>query len=172
MIIKKAAALLLGFLLTFSFAFGQLAYEKSFISIGVVVEDIEASVQFYTESLGMIKTGGFTVTGEASKRTGLSDGIPFDVVVLKLHDDPNAAEWKLLSFDKKATHPTQKFIQDDNGMQYITLFVKSLKPFVERLEKNSIELLGETPTQLGDGRYFVLVQDPDGTFIELIGPME
>jgi catechol 2,3-dioxygenase-like lactoylglutathione lyase family enzyme len=170
--IKKISSVLFLLLFSFTASYGQLSYDKKYISIGVVVEDIDASLKFYTESLGMIRTGGFTVTGETSKRTGLSDGIPFDVVVLKLDDDPNAAEWKLLSFNKKATHPNQKFIQDDNGMQYITLFVKALNPFVERLNKNKIKLLGKTPTKLNDGRYFVLVQDPDGTFIELIGPME
>lgn len=44
-----------------------------------------------------------------------------------------------------------------------------MKPFLERFEKHNIKLLGETHTKLDDGRTFVLVRDPDGTFIELIG---
>ena len=35
-----------------------------------------------------------------------------------------------------------------------------------------VKLLGETPISLGGDSNFVLVQDPDGTFVELIGPME
>jgi catechol-2,3-dioxygenase len=57
-------------------------------------------------------------------------------------------------------------------MQYITLMVKSLAPFLERLEHNKIPLLGETPTPLSETLSFVLIQDPDGNFIELIGPLE
>jgi len=33
-------------------------------------------------------------------------------------------------------------------------------------------LLGSTPTSLNGNSQFVFVQDPDGNFIELIGPME
>ena len=150
----------------------QVEFSEDFISIGVVVEDLDASLNFYTEIIGMEETGGFTVNGEMGRKTGLTGGIPFDVKVLKLADSPNATEWKLLSFQKGATHPDQKHIQDDTGMQYITIFVNDLHPFVERLNSKNITLLGETPTQLGDGRYFVLVQDPDGVFIELIGPMK
>jgi hypothetical protein len=35
-----------------------------------------------------------------------------------------------------------------------------------------VKLLGETPFLMGGTTYFTLVQDPDGTFVELIGPME
>jgi hypothetical protein len=31
-------------------------------------------------------------------------------------------------------------------------------------------MLGSTPTMLDEKRQFILVQDPDGNFIELIGP--
>ena len=55
-------------------------------------------------------------------------------------------------------------------MQYITLFVNDLSDAIARLESHHVEMLGETPTQLPDGRHFVLVKDPDDTFVELIGP--
>jgi hypothetical protein len=75
-----------------------------------------------------------------------------------------------MSFDKKAKHPYPKFIHDDTGVQYVTIFVKSMKPFVERINKHHVKFLGKTPTKLDEERQFVLIQDPDGTFIELIGP--
>jgi hypothetical protein len=34
------------------------------------------------------------------------------------------------------------------------------------------KLLGDTPVALGEKDHFVLVQDPDGTIIELIGPLK
>ena len=102
----------------------------------------------------------------------MTGGVPFDVTVLKLIDRPEAAEWKLMSFGKEAAHPAQKYILDDIGIQYVTIFVKSMKPFLERIRNHNVELLEETPTFLEDGRQFVLVQDPDGNFVELIGPAE
>ncbi len=59
---------------------------------------------------------------------------------------------------------------DDTGMQYITIFVKHLIPIMERAKKHQVKILSGEPSTLGDNRYFLLVQDPDGTFIELIGP--
>jgi hypothetical protein len=94
------------------------------------------------------------------------------VTVLKLEDSPEASEWKLMSFGKKGTHPKQKFIHDDTGMQYITIQVKSLKPIIERLRQRKVAFLGTTPTPLNKNAHFVLVQDPDGNFVELIGPLE
>lgn len=145
-------------------------FEHGTILLGVVVTDFEKALDFYTNVLGMKKTGGFSINEEFGKRSGLSDGTPFDVTILKLEDSPKATEWKLVSFGKDAAHPRPKFIQDDTGIQYVTMYVKSMKPFLERIKKYNVPLLGETPTRLDGGRQFVLVQDPDGTFIELIGP--
>lgn len=142
------------------------------IQIGVITSDLQKSIDFYTDVIGMTKTGGFSVDEAFGAKSGLTGGLRIDVTVLKLKDDPEATEWKLLSFGKEATHPPQKFIQDDVGIQYVTIFVKSMKPFLERLEKHNVEHLEEMPTFLEDGRQFVLVQDPDGNFIELIGPAD
>ena len=120
----------------------------------------------------MVKTGGFNINEDFAKRSGLSNGVPFSVTVLKLENSPDANEWKLMSFGKKATHPKQNFIQDDVGVQYITINVKALKPIIERLKQKNVPLLGSTPTSLNGNSQFVFVQDPDGNFIELIGPME
>ena len=74
--------------------------------------------------------------------------------------------------NNKASHPQQKFIHDDVGPQYITINVKSLRVVLERLAKLNTLLLGSSPTPLNARSHFALVQDPDGNFIELIGPME
>ena len=70
----------------------------------------------------------------------------------------------------KANHPKQKWMSDDTGMQYITIKVNHLNPFIERIKKNKVKILSDEPSSLGGGNFFILVQDPDGTFIELIGP--
>lgn len=145
-------------------------FAKSAISIGVVVEDLDKALDFYLNVIGMVKTGEFSVDADKSRELGLSNGNSFDVKVLKLENSESAPEWKLMSFGKKATHPKQTYVPDDTGMQYITIFVKSMKPFLERIKKHDVKMLGKTPAMLDETRQFVLVQDPDGTFIELIGP--
>ncbi|MBN1820908.1 MAG: VOC family protein [Prolixibacteraceae bacterium] len=148
----------------------QKDFSNNSISIGVVVADLQKSIDFYTNVIGMTKTGGFSVDDNFTKRSGLNSGMAFDVTVLKLEDDPQAPEWKLMSFNRKPTHPWQKYMTDDNGIQYVTIFVNSMNPILERINKNNVRLLSEPGLKLEDGRSFVLIQDPDGTFIELIGP--
>ncbi len=150
----------------------QSEFSDNTIHVGVVVTNLEASVDFYTNVIGMKNTGGFSVGADFAQKSGLSNGVPFDVTVLRLEDSQDATQWKLMSFGKKAQHPHQNFIQDDVGMQYITIFVKELRPFVERIKKHNVPFLGETPVVLNEKDHFVFVQDPDGNFIELIGPMD
>lgn len=146
-------------------------YASGTISMGIVVNKMKKSLEFYKETLGFVETRTFSIDRPLGRQSGLTGGKPFDVTVLKTTDDPNATEFKLLSFKNKPQHPKQKYIQDDNGIQYITLMVNDMKPFLERLKKNRVKTLGKTPIILPDGQYFVLIQDPDGTFIELIGPL-
>ena len=145
-------------------------FAKSGISVGLVVEDLSKSLDFYQNVIGMVKTGAFSVEADIAKALGLSNGDRFDVTILKLENSEEAAEWKLMSFGKKANHPKQNFVPDDTGMQYITLYVKSMKPILERIKMHQVKTLGITPTKLDELRDFVLVQDPDGNFIEIIGP--
>lgn len=148
----------------------QSEFSHPGIFVGNVVEDLDKSVKFYTEVIGMVKTGEFSVPAEKCKSLGLTDKYDLDVTVLKLEDSPNATEWKLMSVGTKAKHPKQKWMTDDTGMQYTTILVNHLDPFIERCKKHNVKILSETPSKLAENRYFILVQDPDGTFIELIGP--
>ncbi|MDC6365095.1 MULTISPECIES: VOC family protein [Flavobacteriaceae] len=156
--------------LAFSIAVGraQTEYANPTISIGIIVSDIETSLDFYTKIMGMKETGGFSIDETFGKRSGLSGGTPFDVKILKVVDDPNATELKLVTFGNEKTTP-DKHIQDQNGMQYTTYFIKSTDKILQRLKENNIPLLGETPINLPDGRTFILFQDPDGVFVEVIG---
>ncbi len=153
-------------------AHSQSNFSSNLIGLGVVVSDLDRSLDFYVDGIGMVKAYSFTINEDFSKKSGLSNGIPTSVTVLKLENSPDANEWKLMSFGKKETHPKQDFIQDDTGVQYITINVKALKPVIERLKGKNVKFLGSTPIPLNEKAHFVLVQDPDGTFVELIGPLE
>ncbi len=152
----------------------QSEFSSNTIGIGVVVSDLERSLAFYTDVIGLKKVGGFDVDEDFAKRSGLTGGPPIKVVTLKLEDKPEATEWKVISFGKKAPDPLPKYIQDIVGMRFITINVTNLKPFLKRIKKHGVKLLGETPIPLGSSgeKHFVLVSDPDGILIELIGPME
>jgi len=168
---KKSAAIFIIAVISISFSsFAQNDFAKSAISIGVVVEDLEKSLEFYQNVVGMVQVREFIVDSEKAKRMGLSAGEPFDIKVLKLENSEEAAELKLMSFNKRTSLKNQKFIPDANGIRYLTLFVKSMTPILNRIKKLEVETLGQTPTMLDAERQFVLIQDPDGNFVEFIGP--
>ncbi len=147
-------------------------FSSDTISVGVVVNDLNKSLEFYTKVIGMKKVGGFSVNADMGKRTGLTGGVPVDITILRLGDSKTATDWKLMSFGPAASGVKKERIQDGRGPQYITLNVKALKPFLARLKEHNVKLLGDTPIPLGGTTMFAVVQDPDGTFVELIGPME
>ncbi|RRB07645.1 VOC family protein [Larkinella rosea] len=153
-------------------ALGQSNFASKTIGVGVVVADLERSLDFYVNGIGMVKTGSFTINEEFGKRSGLTNGVATNVTILKLENSPDATDWKLMSLGGKSAHPKPKHIQDDTGMQYITIQVKALQPIIDRLTKLKVPFLGSTPTPLNANAHFVFVQDPDGTFIELIGPLQ
>ena len=149
----------------------QSEFSSGLIGVGVVTKDLDKSLDFYLNVIGMTKVSEFDVDADFGKSSGLTDRIAFHVDVLKLQDSPDANQWKLMSFGKEGTHPMPKYIHDDTGMQYITINVKSLDPVLKRIKKHGVKLMGDTPIPLGETDHFVLVQDPDGTIVELIGPL-
>lgn len=167
----RFSLLVFAMFMTFT-SYSQSNFSSKLIGVGVVVSDLERSLDFYVNGIGMVKAFSFNINEDFSKRSGLANGAPTSVTVLKLENSPEANEWKLMSFGKKAAHPKQKFIHDNLGMRYITIKVKSLKPVIERLKQKNVLFLGDTPIPLNAESHFAFVQDPDGNFIELIGPME
>lgn len=145
-------------------------FTKPTISIGILVEDLNKSLDFYINVVGMVQVRALNIDSAKAKRMGLSNGNSFDIKFLKTDNSENATELKLMSCGNKTDRSKQNYIPDANGIRYLTIFVKSMKPMLERINKHGIKTLGQTPTMLDANRQFVLVQDPDGNFIEMIGP--
>lgn len=154
---------------------GLAAAESEFsrlsIDIGVVVSDIEKSAKFYTEVIGFKEVPGFSVPGPRGKAIGIIDNLDVDIRVFTLGDGPTAAKVKLMSFPQKpGSKPAQDYIHSTIGISYLTIFVTDMNASLERLKKAKVKLLGESPVDLGGGTLLTAVQDPDGNFIELVGP--
>lgn len=149
----------------------QPAFSKPTIDIGVVVSDIDKAAKFYTESLGLTEVKGFSVSGDLGRKIGLIDNHPVDIRVLVPADTDGATRIKMMSFPaapgKKAD---QDFIHSTLGIRYLTLYVSSVDRTLERLTKTGVKPIGETPVAIGNDLRLVTVRDPDGNFIELIGP--
>jgi catechol 2,3-dioxygenase-like lactoylglutathione lyase family enzyme len=164
-------------LIPFALLSAQAAEEEfaqKTISIGMVVSDLEKSMSFYKDVVGMVQVDrtSFDVDAEFAKKSGLTDGIELHIQVLKLGKGEEATQLKLMTFGDKPKKQENEYLHSHTGVQYLTFMVAELEPILERIKEHKVKLLGECPIPLGPDRAFVLIQDPDGTFVELIGPMK
>jgi len=145
------------------------------IDFGVVVSDIDKSVAFYTKAVGFKQVGAFSVSGSMGKDSGLTDGTPVDIKVLSLGEGAGATKLKLMQFKGvKAKASDEKYIHSTLGYSYITIFVKDTKAAVARAKAAGAKPLAKGPVALPEnlkaGFYLTLLRDPDGNFVELVGP--
>lgn len=140
--------------------------------MGIVVQDAARTAAFLTNAIGFKEVPGFDVNADLGKKIGLIEGHAAKVRVFVLSEDEQATRIKILSFPAATSKkPDQNTIHATLGMRYLTLYVKDMSRALERLKAAKVQPLGETPLDLGGGTYITVVKDPDGNFIELIGPM-
>ncbi len=146
-------------------------FSKPVIDLGIVVKDAGRTAQFLTNAIGFKEVRGFPVTSELGKKIGLLSGQATTVRVFVLDEADQATRIKILCFpDAPGKQADQAFIHSTLGIRYLTLYVKDINRSLERLKGAKVPLLGETPVELGGGTWLVAVKDPDGNFLELIGP--
>jgi len=154
-------------------ASGKAEFSKTTIDIGVVVSDVEKAAKFYTQALGFTETGGFDVPGQMAGDTGLTDNKPFKVRTFNLGKEPTATTLKIMQIpDAGSKKVDNQYIGSSLGFRYLTVLVADLTKTVERLKQLQVSPV-KPPYRLGGGNsYLILVKDPDGNTIELIGPMQ
>jgi catechol 2,3-dioxygenase-like lactoylglutathione lyase family enzyme len=147
------------------------SFSKPTIDIGIVARDVEKSAKFYTDTIGLKEIEGFSAPAELGKKIGLVDSHPINVRVFVTDEIEGATRIKLMSFpEAMGKLPDRSYIHSTLGINYLTLFVDDMDQALARLKKADAKLLGETPVSLGGKTQLVVVRDPDGNFIELIGP--
>jgi len=176
-IVTKCAVVLTSVVLAGVSASGQEAAEKKPVfskntfDLGIVVSDLEKSVKFYKDVIGMTEVKGFTAPANVATSFGLTDNQPVVVRRLVMADVKDAPSLKLMAFPKApGAKPDQRFIHSTLGFSYPTLFVNDMDAAVERAKKAKVKPLGQTPAKVGGNNYLTVYKDPDGNFIELIGP--
>lgn len=148
-------------------------FSKPTIDIGIVVSDAARTASFLTNAIGFKEVAGFEVNAALGKRIGLVDGHDVKVRMFVLAEGDPVTHIKILSFPNAASKkPDQQTIHATLGIRYLTLYVNDMSRALERLKAAKVPTLGETPVDLGGGNYIAVVKDPDGNFIELIGPMK
>ena len=149
----------------------SMQFTTNTVSFGIVVSDIDKSLAFYKDAVGLVEVKGFDVSAEMGGDAGLSDHRPFQVHVLKVADTPDATQVKLMQFaDTPGARPDNTFIHSTYGIRYLTLRVADTDAAIERAAKAGVKPIAKCPYLLPSGQYLTLVRDPDGNMVELVGP--
>ena len=148
-------------------------FASGVVDIGMVAKDVEKTAKFYTEVVGLKEVKGFEAPAEKATAFGLTDNQPAKVRVFVLGDAPNSTRLKIMSFPKRpGVAPNQKYIHSTLGLSYLTLRVENMDAALARLKQAKVKLLGQTPASLGGDNRITVFHDPDGNFVELIGPLK
>ena len=153
---------------------GDSNFATKTIDLGCVVKDIDASVKFYTEAIGFKVAGGFKVPADFAKKSGLTNSKPLDIKVLTLGDGDGVTKFKLMQVEGSGSKYKNKHIDSKLGFSYITISIKSTDTALARLAKAGVKPIAKGPVALPDNLdpslALTIVRDPDGNFVELVGP--
>jgi catechol 2,3-dioxygenase-like lactoylglutathione lyase family enzyme len=151
---------------------GKPEFAKTTIDIGMVVSDVDKAAKFYTQALGFTETGSFDVSGQMAADTGLTDNHPFKVRMFHLGKEPTATTLKIMQIPEAGPKKVDnQYIGSSLGFRYLTVLVADLNKTLDRLKQSQVAPV-RPPYRLGTANsYLILVKDPDGNIIELIGPM-
>lgn len=126
------------------------------VEIGVVTTNPDPMVEFYQNFLGLPHQGDLDFPGGSMKRYSLGKNV-----------------LKLVTFDAPpAEQAAQGGGRAQAGIRYITLVVTSLSRTAAQIAEAGYQLVEpvtEFPAVPGMGWLFVA--DPDGNWIELVGPL-
>ena len=150
-------------------------FASTTVDFGLVVSDIDRSVRFYKDAVGLMEVEGFDVPTEMGGDSGLSDYKSFHVRILKVADSENATGVKLMQFkDAPGKTVDNAFIHSSYGIRYLTFYVSDMDVAVERAKRAGYPPIvkGPIPLPAGftEGVYLALLRDPDGNLLELVGP--
>lgn len=150
-------------------------FAKSTVDFGIVVSNIDKSLKFYQDALGLKPRDTFEVTPAMGADSGLSDNLAFKVFPLVLENDGTATNVKLMQFkDAPGKKVDNSFIHSSLGVSYLTIYVKDMTAALTRAKAYGAEPISKGPIALPEGFpkgiYLALLRDPDGNLIELVGP--
>ncbi len=153
----------------------ESAYASATIDLGTVVSDLDRSAKWYTEALGLKEVESMSVPGDFAGRIGLSNKLPFKVRVFVIGEGDKATKLKLMQFPTApGARVDQTFIHSSYGFRYLTLFVKDIDASVEQAAKHGAKPIGDgvvgLPEGFPAGIFIAVLRDPDGNFVELVGP--
>ena len=149
----------------------KVEFSRSTVDFGIVCSDVSKSVAFYRDVVGLTEIQGFDVPAQLGADAGLVDHKDLSIRVMVAEDSPSATRVKLMEIkDAPGRKIDNDFIHTSLGMSYTTFWVKDINVSLKRCETHDVKLLAKSPVALPNGIFLAVVRDPDGNFVELVGP--
>ena len=126
------------------------------IEVGIVTTDLDAMVTFYEGFLGLPIQGELTFPGGSMRRYTVGSNV-----------------LKLVTFDQPPASPAAPGGgRAQAGIRYVTLVVSSLTRTAAQIGEAGYQLV-EPVTEFAavPGMGWLFVADPDGNWVELVGPL-
>jgi catechol 2,3-dioxygenase-like lactoylglutathione lyase family enzyme len=122
---------------------------KDSIDLGIICGDIQASLHFYQDLLGLTSAGVNPAT------TGTMHRLRFGTSDVKLIDPTKRPGTGPIGIDQQL------------GFRYLTFVVTNLDEVIQRLEAEHIEFT-RPKTEIRPGTTIAMVKDPDGNIVEFV----
>jgi catechol 2,3-dioxygenase-like lactoylglutathione lyase family enzyme len=122
---------------------------KDSIDLGIICGDIQASLHFYQDLLGLTKAG----VNEAT--TGTMHRMRFGTSDVKLIDPTKRPGAGPIGIDQQL------------GFRYLTFVVTNLDEVIQQLKAENIEFT-RPKTEIRPGTTIAMVKDPDGNIVEFV----
>jgi lactoylglutathione lyase len=124
-----------------------------YLHTSIFVNDMDASIDFYTKKLGLTLLGGpHHYPGNADMAFVGSDWNAYIELVYDLEEHPP--------------------YQLGNRYEHLALEVDDVGATIERLRAEGVTVLKEPKSAPGGGRRIAFVEDPNGIPVELLDPRE
>jgi catechol 2,3-dioxygenase-like lactoylglutathione lyase family enzyme len=134
-------------------------------NVGIVVDDLDAAVAFFTE-LGMELEGRMPIDGSwAGKVVGLDD-MRSEIAMMRIPDAPGRLELATYHTPKAITPEPEIPPSNTLGLHRVMFAVDDLKDTLARLRPHGAELVGEV-TRFEDSYLLCYVRGPSGIILAL-----
>jgi catechol 2,3-dioxygenase-like lactoylglutathione lyase family enzyme len=127
-----------------------MALVKKADHLAIIAKDMDESVKFYTEVLGLEVFDSGEVPGQHIRNTRMiAPGDPFIIELVEFQDD-------------------RDYHYGDGLIEVVALKVDDIFAAIEELKGKGVEFLSEEPNEVAPGAYFIFFRGPAGEKLELI----
>ncbi len=144
---------------------------KSFFHTGFVVKDLETSVAFYRDVMGLKYEFTSERTGEFAERVVGFKNAHLKVAFLNME---NGHHLELVQYIVPAGAQA-KFERNDLGASHLAFYVENMEEYHAAMSNRGLRFIGPPATLVQDGvvmRKAAYAQDPDGNWLEFVEVFE